>query len=429
MGSFTIQNFGCRVNQAEAFNWVAALRRDGLTYEPDSRRAGIVVVNSCTLTSRADRDVRKFIRQVSRRNPEARILVTGCLAERLPVETAALPGVWKVIPNSEKEAFPEMLRDWALSLDGRRRGSREHSALSERPYRRRAFLKIQDGCGMRCAFCVIPLVRGRSRSVPSAAVLARLKDLAEGGFREAVLTGINLASYGRDLEPEASLAGMLRDAEHAPGDIRIRLSSLDPRLVGPELIDLAAASAKIRPHFHLSLQHAAERILRAMGRSGSAEGYLRILGRLRERSPRAALGADIIAGFPGETDEDFRMVEEFLEASPLTSIHVFSYSSRPGTPAADLPRLDDRIRKHRADRLRAFGRGRDLRFRREQEGRIEEAVVISRRGMQAAALTANGINVRVTRCDAPEGEAVRVRIGRADEGGTAGEIVTATGTA
>jgi threonylcarbamoyladenosine tRNA methylthiotransferase MtaB len=420
MGSFTIQNFGCRANQAEAFDWADALQRRGLTLEPDPGRAGVVIVNSCTLTSRADRDVRKFIRRVSRRNPGGRILVTGCLAERLPAATAAMPGVWKVVPNSEKESLPG-------TVTGVFPG--ERGAIPERSLRRRAFLKIQDGCGMRCAFCVIPSVRGRSRSVPPATVVSRLRDFSAQGFREAVLTGIHLASYGRDLAPKTTLAGLLRDAEASTGDIRIRLSSLDPRLVDADLIDVATASVKVRPHFHLSFQHASGPVLRAMGRPGSAEGHLRILGRLRERSPRAALGADIIAGFPGETEADFRTVEEFLEASPLTSIHVFSYSSRPGTPAADLPRLDDRVRKDRADRLRAFSRRRDLRFRREQEGRIEEAVVISRRGRDAAVLTANGIDVRVRRCVAPEGGAVRVRIGRADERGTGGEIVTSSGAA
>jgi len=301
----------------------------------------------------------------------------------------------------------------------------EHWAIPERAYRRRAFLKIQDGCEMRCAFCVIPSVRGKSRSVPPAEVLARLADFDTRGFREAVLTGIHLASYGRDLEPGTSLLELVRAVEDAVGDIRIRLSSLDPRLVSPGLIDFAAASKRIRPHFHLSLQHASESVLRAMNRSGSAASYRKILERFRERSPHSALGADIIVGFPGETERDFRMTEEFLEASPLTSVHVFAYSARPGTPAALLPRVKDRVRKDRADRLRAFARERNLRFRRSQEGRIEEAIVISRRGAEAAVLTANAIDVRVPICETPEGEAVHVRIGPAIGDGMSGEIVAA----
>jgi len=418
--SFAIQNFGCRVNQAESFDWAAEFQRLGLTYETNPRRSDFVILNSCTLTSRADRDVRKFIRRVARTNPGARIVVTGCLAERLPAEVAALPGVWKVIPNAEKDALPaQILSEF----------SSERGAIPERPFRRRAFLKVQDGCEMRCAYCIIPSVRGKSRSVPPEAVLARLADFEDWGFREAVLTGIHLASYGRDLDPKTSLLELLREIDHLRGGLRVRLSSLDPRLVDPELIDFAVASSAVRPHFHLSLQHGSARILRAMNRSGSAESYRRILDRFRERSPRSALGADILVGFPGETDEDFRETLEFLEASPLSSVHVFSYSARPGTPAADLPGVEDSTRKRRADRVRAFARARDLAFRRDQAGQVEEAVVISRRGPEASVLTANSIDVRVPRCDAPEGDAVRVRIGWATGGGTSGEVVTVAGAA
>lgn len=277
---------------------------------------------------------------------------------------------------------------------------------------------------MSCAFCIIPSVRGRSRSVPVEAVRTRLAELAAQGFREVVFSGIHLSSYGRDLEPRSSLLDLLREIDAAPGDFRVRLSSLDPRLVAPEIIDHIVASKRIRPHVHLSLQHGSERVLKAMGRSGSAESYRRILDQIHERLPGAALGADIIVGFPGETDEDFRETREFLEGSPLTSIHVFSFSARPGTPAANRPGVDDRTRTERADTLRSFAKARDLRFRKEREGRTEEGVVISRRGDGAAVLTANAIDVRVPRCDVQEGGAVVVRIIRADERGTTGEIVS-----
>jgi threonylcarbamoyladenosine tRNA methylthiotransferase MtaB len=417
MTSFSIQNFGCRVNQAEAFDWTAEFQRHGWAFEPDADKSGVVVLNSCTLTSRADRDVRKFVRRIARNNPKARIVVTGCLAERLPAETAALPGVWKVIPNSAKDALPSFV------LTGETPGA----PAPGRAFRRRAFLKVQDGCDMSCAFCVIPSVRGKSRSVAPEKVRARLTGFADRGFREVVLTGIHLSSYGRDLEPKSSLLDLVREIDAVPGGFRVRLSSLDPRLVTPGLIDHIAAAKRIRPHFHLSLQHGSERVLRAMGRSGSEESYRRILDRFRERSPRAALGADIIVGFPGETDEDFREMREFLEASPLTSVHVFSYSARPGTPSADRPGVDDRTRTERADSLREFAKARNLRFRKGQEGRTEEAVVISRRGDGAAVLTASAIDVRVPRCGAPEGETVMVRILRADDRGTTGEIAAGSG--
>jgi len=452
MTSFSIRNFGCRVNQAEAFGWTSEFQNRGLAFEPDPDRSGIVVLNSCTLTARADRDVRKFIRQTARKNPQARIVVTGCLAERAPAEMAALPGVWKVIPNSEKDSLPGAVMSglpserWENPKDsvaegspisehweggprfgGNRRGSRERWEIPERSFRRRAFLKVQDGCDMSCAFCVIPSVRGASRSVPPDVARKRLAELAAHGFREVILTGIHLSSYGRDLERKSSLLDLLREIEGAFDGLRVRLSSLDPRLIGPELIDHIAASRAIRPHLHLSLQHASKDVLRAMGRSGSGESHLRLLESIRGRfSSSAALAADILVGFPGESEADFRLLEDFLESSPLTSIHVFAFSARPGTPAARLPRVDGRVRKERADRLRAFAKARDLRFRRKQEDRTVEAVVIRKFGAGAEVMTANAIDVRVPLCGAPEGEAVTVRIGPATENTTAGEIVGGT---
>jgi threonylcarbamoyladenosine tRNA methylthiotransferase MtaB len=424
---FSIRNFGCRVNQAEAFGWVSEFQRLGLAYEPDAGRSDLVILNSCTLTSRADRDARKFVHHVARANPGARIVVTGCLAERSPGEVAAWPGVWKVIPNAEKDSLPVVI--WDLFSNNDWANPKDLVCEGIAWFRKRAFLKVQDGCDMSCAFCIIPSVRGKSRSVPPEAVLARLEDFERRGFREVILAGIHLSSYGRDLDPRTSLDDLLRRIEAMPGGLRVRLSSLDPRLTKDAFIDFISASKRIRSHYHLSLQHGSERMLSAMGRAGTRQEYLRILERFRDRAPRAALGADILVGFPGETEEDFRGVEEFLEASPLTYVHVFPYSARPGTPAAGRPAVDGRTRKERAVRLRAFGRDRDLEFRRRQEGQLQEAIVIRRTGAGAAVQTANAIDVRVSVCDAPEGEAVVVRIGRATDRETLGEIFGADGAA
>jgi threonylcarbamoyladenosine tRNA methylthiotransferase MtaB len=446
MASFSIRNFGCRVNQAEAFDWAAELQRGGLDFEPDPAKSEIVVLNTCTLTSRADRDVKKFIRHVARTNPAARIVVTGCLAERAPDEIAGLPGIWKIIPNSDKDSLPDGVRSAFFRGNTRplplarpeyggndpreargplrpRRGSREQWAFPERSFRKRAFLKVQDGCGMACAFCVIPSVRGRSRSLAPAEVLSRLAGLAGRGYREAVLSGIHLSSYGRDLSPRASLLELLREIDGAPEGIPIRLSSLDPRLTAEDLIDLAAASARIRPHFHLSLQHGSPSVLEAMGRPGSPEAYLRLLERFRARAPQAALGADVLVGFPGETDEDFQRTEEFLRASPLTYVHVFAYSPRPGTAAAARLGVPSKARAARADRLRRFSGERDLAFRRSQAGRTLRGIVIRNSAQGTAVLTENALDVRLARCESAEGAAVVVRVLGADEAGTAGEII------
>jgi threonylcarbamoyladenosine tRNA methylthiotransferase MtaB len=428
MPSLAVRNFGCRANRAEAFGWAEALRGKGLRLGEDWARSDVVVVNSCTLTGRADRDVRKFIRTVARANPAARIVVTGCYAERAPGEVAAMPNVVAVLPQSVKDGLPDRLAELAgrpsLPADRGTAGTRAAAeAGADEPCRARAYLKIQDGCDDRCAFCVIPGVRGGSRSVPAAAVTAAVRDLAGRGYREIVLAGIHLSSYGEDLEPRGSLLGLLREIEGAAGGARLRLSSLDPRRTGDALVSYVAASQRICPHFHLSLQHASERVLRLMGRAGGADRHRLILGELRRLAPDAALGADVIVGFPGETETDFEELRGFLEESPLTRFHVFPYSPRPGTPAGSRPRLAESVVTERAKTLRRLAAAKDLRFRRRLAGRELEAVVIGKTDRGAEVLTGNAVRVFVPSCRAPRRELVRVKMGRALPGRTEGEVV------
>jgi len=412
MESFSIQNFGCRVNQAESFEWAGEFQRRGLRFVPDSERGQIVIVNTCTLTGRADRDARKFIRKVLRKNPRARVVVTGCLAERNPGEFEKIPGVWKIIPNGEKKSLSER-----LFANVRAVGTGEGH-----PFRSRALLKVQDGCNMTCAFCIIPQVRGRSASVPGRDVLGRIKNLVSQGFREIVLTGIHLCSYGNDLSPRSSLLELLREIENMPGEFKVRLSSLDPRLLPGPLLERLTASNKICPHFHLSLQHGSENILKAMGRMSTISEYRGIMAYLSQRSPAASLGADIIIGFPGETAEDFRATEDFLEESPLVYFHVFSYSPRPGTAASLLKPTEEKTKKERAARLRSLSRRKNLDFRRKFIGEILAGLVIQKAGGGAEILTPNYIDARVAACSAPVGDAVKVKILRVTDEETIGEI-------
>ncbi len=431
MPSLAVRNFGCRVNQAEAFAWTEALLDEGVHLEPDWSRSDIVLVNSCTLTGRADRDVRKFIRKVARDNPAARLVVTGCYAERAPTEVAVLPGVVAVLPNAAKDGLPQRVLEFVGADGNGPRAVRPGRPVPgpdvngdpEAALRKRAFLKVQDGCDNRCAFCVIPGVRGRSVSVRPDVVRARVRDLAGRGFREMVLAGIHLSSYGRDLEPRGSLPGLLRELGTVPGLGRIRLSSLDPGKTDGELIETITAEPKVCRHFHLSLQHASARILRLMGRAGGPDRYAATLGELRRRAPDAALGADVIAGFPGETVDDFRELRDFLERSPLTYFHVFSFSPRRGTPAAERPGLPDGVVTARAAALRRLSAEKDLRFRERFSGRELEAVVIRNAGRDAEVLTDNDIRVRVPACPAPEREFVRVGIVRVLPGRTEGEVI------
>lgn len=444
MTSFSIQNFGCRVNQAEAFEWASELQERGWILTDEPAKSGVIIVNTCTLTARADRDVRKFIRRAGREHPGSRIVVTGCLAERTPAGLAEMPGVWKVVPNRDKAGLPADI----LGVDGTLSPA---AAPAPARFRARAFLKVQDGCDMACAFCVIPAVRGPSVSIPLAGATERAGRLAKRGYAEIVLTGIRLCAYGRDLVPRSSLLDLLQAVEGIPGPFAVRLSSLDPRLMPGPLVDHLVSSPKIRPHFHLSLQHAAPRRLEAMGRASTPAGYEALLERLRRGRPEAALGADVIVGFPGETEAEFVFLADFIERSPLTYLHVFAYSPRPGT-AAGAPgyaggsdsALDRAIRSRegaaagasgfaggtdsaakarRAARLRTIGARKDREFRRRFLGSELDGVVIQPAGSGSEVLTANGIAVSVPGRGPARGEAVRVRITEAADHHTLGKII------
>lgn len=399
MPSVAIKSFGCRVNQAEAFAWADELGREGCRVETACpERADVVIVNSCTLTARADRDVFKFVRKTGRENPGARIIVAGCLADRAAAELSRLPGVALVAGNKEKDTLVQK----ALELAGEDPRTAEEEAASAvsdgaahqvtdagaapedyTAFRSRAVVKVQDGCGLRCTFCVIPAVRGRNQSIPIGKIVSCVASLADRGFNEVVLAGIHLSSYGADLEPRVSLADLIEEVGKLDWPGWLRLTSLDPRQTGLEFVSRVAADSKVARHFHLSLQHISEPVLRRMGRGGGPELYWGLLRRFRELSPRAALGADVIVGFPGETEEDFRTLRDFLADSPLTYFHVFSYSPRRGTPAAAMEQVRVEVKAERSKILRKLSAEKSLEFRRSLIGRDLRGIVIRRRFQSA----------------------------------------------
>jgi threonylcarbamoyladenosine tRNA methylthiotransferase MtaB len=416
MNSFSIQSFGCRVNQAEAFSWADELQRRGLRFDKEHDRSDLILVNTCTITARADRDVRNFIRRMIRVNPEARLVVTGCLAERAAEELRRFPGVWQVVPNLEKEGLPDRI----LSPPSR------PEAVRARPFRSRALVKIQDGCDFGCTFCVVPSVRGKSVSYPVDKILGEVRAAVERGFTEVVLAGVHLALYGRDREPALSFRGLLEDISAVEGLHRLRLSSLDPRFLENGLLDYLVSEARICPHFHLSLQHGADRIIARMGRRIGTADYERILARLHQGRPNAALGTDIIVGFPGETDKDYEDMTAFLEQAPLTYFHVFSFSPRPGTPAASWTPVPPEVKKERAAQLRTLAKEKNLAFRRGFLGRVREAVIISRAAGDGSgrALSDNYIDISLPACPLSEKELAAVEIVSVDGGGTRGRVLS-----
>lgn len=413
MTSFSIQTFGCRVNQAEAFWWTDTLQKEGLKFERDFVRSDWVVINSCTLTSRADSDARNFIRRISRLNPTARLIVTGCYAEKLPEEFQKMPQVWRVITNSGKKNLPEEI----LSLAD----TQKKQSIS--PFRSRALVKVQDGCNFRCTFCVIPSVRGKSVSFGKREILARIEELVTQGFKEIILTGIHLSSYGVDHEPRSSLAELLHEITSIRDLSRVRLSSLDPRFLKPSLMEFITTNRKICPHFHLSLQSGSDAILSRMGRKVSVEQYEEILSILREKSPSASLGADIIVGFPEETEDEFEHTYNFLKLSPLTYFHVFSYSARPGTVAASFPQVNGRVKKEHATILRSLSRMKNAGFRRLCLGKEWGAVIVKKGKTQDEALTSNYIKVHIPCSSCSEKEEVKLIITEVQERKTRGHVI------
>jgi len=411
--SFSIQNFGCRVNQAEAFHWAEVLQKHGFTYQKNSTKSDIVLINTCTLTQRADRDARHFLKRMARLNPDARLLVTGCFAERAAEELKDYPQVWQVISNQRKEDLPAAV----LPLLEKKQDSPGEA------YRSRALVKIQDGCDLNCSFCVIPQVRGNSVSVSLENIVDRVKDCIERGYNEIVLTGIHICLYGRDLNDKKSFLGLLQALERIEGLPRLRLSSLDPRFISTELLHHLAASEKICPHFHFSLQHSSKSVLRLMGRRTNGSDYLNILNLLRQKKPLSSLGADILVGFPGESEEDFQNLYDFLRQSPLTYFHVFPYSPRPGTQASKWPPVKGMEKKVRAEALRRLSRNKNLQFRQSMGDKVFKAVVISQKNPMSRVLTDNYLEVFVPDCAAKARAKVDVRLNEVTEQRNIGQIL------
>ena len=373
VGSFYVENFGCRATQADGAAIERQLAERGLSPAGTAAEAEVVVLNTCTVTAAADQDARASIRRIHRANPSARILVTGCYAQRAPEEISALDGVSLVVGNSHKHCLGEIATSANFvalaSLGGERapvvvEDIFAHTELLAAPVfdsdheKTRPNLKVQDGCNNRCSFCVIPFVRGRSRSLPLAEVLRNVDQLVANGYQELVLSGINLGRWGRDLRSDLR-SDLRRDSrssvDAAPDPERtrfvdllhailertrvplLRISSVEPMDWSDELIALAAASPRIAKHAHVPLQSASDRILRRMHRRYRPWHYEDRIQRIHAAMPQAAIGADVMVGFPGESEQDFEQTRAFIERLPFTYLHVFTYSSRPGTPSAQMP--------------------------------------------------------------------------------------------
>ena len=388
MMKYSILTFGCRVNQADSMVIERDLRDRGGVPVP-SADADVIVVNSCSVTATADQGTRQAIRRAARENPSARIVVTGCYATRSADEVAALPGVVAVVATTPKETLVAShvpFRNKPVlpgTVPGGRLHLLERTALS---------VRVQTGCEEECSYCIIPYTRGKSASRAIAELVVELQQAEANGVLDVTLTGVHLGAYGRDLTPPASLDQLLRAVADATSRLLIRLGSLEPMDVPPALVDLANAG-RLAPAFHLPLQHASDRILARMRRPYTLAEYRRTVDDLRARLPHAAIGSDIIVGFPGETDADVERLCEYLETSPLTSLHVFPYSDRPGTDATALAdKVPGPVVRERGRRVREIGERLARRFRASQAGSERPALTIED---GSVAVTDNGFRVPV----------------------------------
>ena len=386
MQRFHVHNFGCRASQADGAALEAALLERGLSAAACAAEAELVVLNSCTVTAFADEDVRKAVRRVHRENPDARILVTGCYAQRAPEEIAVLPGVAWVVGNSHKIQIPDIVsapREVPYHGEIRVGDIFAQSDFLSAPVedasgdRTRPNLKIQDGCNNRCSFCIIPFVRGRSRSAPVAQIVEQVRNLA-ARYREVVLSGINLGRWGREPGSALRLADLLRTLLAETSIERLRLSSVEPMDWSDDLLELVATSPRIAKHVHAPLQSGSDGVLRRMHRKYRPQHYEQRVRKARALMPDAAVGADVMTGFPGETDAEFEESRAFIESLPFTYLHVFTYSERPGTPAAErADQVPMEVRKERNRILRELGARKHLEFRRSMIGRTLSVVTLA----------------------------------------------------
>ncbi len=423
--SFHITNFGCRASQSEGASIHQELLESQAIESNSAYDANVVIVNSCTVTEEADREVRQMIRRIASRNPDAQIIVTGCYAQRAPEELASLPRVRYVVGNSHKPLVGRIalnLFDEDFSTHGRAETLCSSIFLEKelKPAshfgssgRTRAVVKVQDGCNANCSFCIIPSVRGRSRSMSVNGIVAEVEGLVARGYKEVVFSGIHLGSYGRDLQSRTSLYDLLRRTLDIPGLQRLRLSSLEPLEVIPEIVELVAVHPLMAHHFHIPLQSGSARTLRAMYRPYTREYYADLVDRIHVRIKDAGIGADVMVGFPNETDEDFSDTYSLIEKSPLTYLHVFPFSARPGTVAAELSNpIPEHVSRFRAKTLRNLIAKKNEAFRRSMIGQEIDVLALE----DSSAISSNFVRVSLP-SDLPINEWMRVRVNGLDTHG------------
>ncbi len=378
---------GCKLNYAETASLERQFKDRGFDIVPFTEQSDVCIINTCSVTERADREARQIVRRALRKSPDAFVAVVGCYAQLEPEEITSIDGVDVVLGASEKfrmfdfagnfKKFSspkifvspiETVNDFGPAYSGGVDDAKHTS------YRTRAFLKVQDGCDFNCSFCTIPLARGESRSQSVDACVSQARQLVEMGYKEIILTGVNVGDFGK--KSGTSLLDLLRSLETVDGIQRIRISSIEPNLLTDELIDFWIESEKICDHFHIPLQHGTDELLRQMRRRYTSDYYQNLIFKLRDRSPDAGIGVDVIVGFPGETEELFEQNFNFIHKLPVSYLHVFTYSERPNTPSINFSgRVEPRVRYAHSERLRMLGMMKKSSFYQSQHGQIRPVLI------------------------------------------------------
>jgi len=389
MRRYTIITMGCKVNRYESDGLAEQLETLGWRPADTQRDPDLVVINTCTVTGKASMQARQAIRKAIREYPAARIVTTGCYAQASPAEIAEITGVHDIVGQADKHRIPRLLDTYAPGDGGfpsptKRDMDRVRSFESGDPpvfgSRTRPFLKIQDGCDAFCTYCIVPYTRGRSRSMPPGDVMAHLTALGKGSRLEAVLTGIHLGCYGKDLDPPSDLLALMNRIERVQPLPRVRLSSIEPQELTREIIDCVAASKVFCHHFHIPLQSGDDEILARMKRPYTVEQIKILIRSITRKIPDAAIGLDVLVGFPGENSNAFEKTKDVIQSLPVAYLHVFPFSARPGTPAA---RFADQVQpdvcKERAKEIRKIGMEKKNRFYEKFLGRPLEILVEDKR--------------------------------------------------
>ncbi|MBJ6723185.1 tRNA (N(6)-L-threonylcarbamoyladenosine(37)-C(2))-methylthiotransferase MtaB [Geomesophilobacter sediminis] len=428
MSRVAITTLGCKINQFESAAMTEALAKEGYELVPFSETADVYIINSCTVTAKTDAESRRLIRRGNRLNPDARIVVTGCYAQMAGEDLLKIPGVNLILGNSEKRSITDFLRDLgdepkAVVSDIAREKSTEGFQLETFAEHTRAFLQVQNGCDARCAYCIVPYARGASRSVAPREALDAISSFAAKGFQEVVLTGIHLGAYGLDLTPPTNLLFLLEEADAVAAVPRLRVGSVEPTEIPPEFVEFLAGSRTVCPHLHIPLQSGSDGVLDRMNRGYTTALFRELVASLVAAVPDICLGADVIAGFPTETDAEFSEACDFIASLPLAYLHVFPYSARPGTPAATMtPQISPAVVRDRAAALRKISEKKMAEYCLRFVGR-ELQVLVQKEN--ESGLSRNYLTVRLLEGKAEYNTEVPVLITEARGGELFGKVVAA----